>query len=519
MTMILYRRLAISWLASTLIIFLNSCQGDGFPSGEYDVLIVNAVIIDGTGNLQYTGDVLIRGDSIAYIGSVKQSQVRVHQIIEANDMVLTPGFIDAHAHGDPLATPHFGNFLNMGITTICLGQDGFSHESGDIAAWAHQVDSLGVGVNVLTFIGHSTLRSLSGTAYEKVPSGEQLQTMKDLLSKGLAAGAFGMSTGLEYTPGYFAEAEEMAELAKVVGENKGIIMSHMRNEDDDQIERSIHELLLQGSYAPVHISHFKVVYGKGKERARYLLSILDSACQAGIQVTADVYPYTASYTGIGIVFPDWAKAPNDYNKMVSNRRKELKKFLYEKVMKRNGPEATLFGNGNWRGMTLKQVADSLQLSFEDVLIDVIGPEGASGAYFVMDEDLQSTLIQDSMVCISSDGSPTMHHPRGYGAFAKIINNYVNDKGSLTLAEAVRKMTSLPASILGLQDRGLVKVGYKADLLIFNSKDVIDKATFESPHQFAEGFDYVIVNGKLAKSPEESVRGKFGKFLRKQVNKI
>jgi N-acyl-D-aspartate/D-glutamate deacylase len=319
---------------------------------------------------------------------------------------------------------------------------------------------------------------------------------------------------LEYVPGYFAQEEEMISLARVVGENGGIVMSHMRNEDDGQIEKSILELLQQGSVAPVHISHFKVVYGKGRDRAEYLLSILDSARTAGVSVTADIYPYTASYTGIGIVFPEWAKPPNDYNKIRASRRKDLKNYLQARIAKRNGPEATLFGDGPWKGMTLKMVADSLKKSFEDVLIDDVGPDGGSGAYFVMNEELQTALIQDSLVCISSDGSPSMHHPRGYGTFAKMIRQYVNKTGVLTLPDAIRKMTSLPAAIIGIENRGILKVGNKADLLIFDPQAVEDKATYETPHQYAVGFDYVIINGHIAKSPDNEIAKRFGKFLHK-----
>lgn len=502
------------FILGILIGILCSCATDSQPSGSFNMLVTNAEIFDGTGNPSFTADLLIRGDSIAFIGKVDEGKISVQRRIDARGMVMSPGFIDAHAHGDPLATPGFENFLNMGVTTICLGQDGFSYESESLQPWMQQIDSVGVGVNVLTFIGHSTLRSLSGTNYAESPTAEQLQRMTDLLSMGLTQGAFGMSTGLEYTPGYYAQAPEMAELAKAVAAHQGMIMSHMRNEDDDQIEKSIHELLLQGRYAPVHISHFKSVYGKGATRASKLLSILDSARHSGIQVTADVYPYTASYTGIGIVFPDWAKPPNNYKQVIASRRQELKKYLHDKVIKRNGPEATLLGNGKWKGMNLKQVADSLHLTFEDVLIDVIGPDGASGAYFVMDEALQSALIQDSLVCISSDGSPTMHHPRGYGSFAKIIRHYVNETKSLTLAEAIRKMTSLPAAIIGLQDRGLIKVGYKADLLIFDPMLVKDLATYEDPHQMASGMEYIIINGILSKASVEIDVNLNGRFLRK-----
>ncbi|MEZ4944776.1 MAG: amidohydrolase family protein [Cyclobacteriaceae bacterium] len=504
---------------SSLVIFLGmlfyACNPSESPSGAFDVLITNATIIDGTGAKEFSGDILIRADTIAFIGDVNHSKVDVSYVINAEDKVVTPGFIDAHAHGDPVADADFKNFRDMGVTTIALGQDGFSYASENLSPWMTQIDSTGLGVNVITFVGHSTLRELSGTNYSVQPTDEQLASMKEILRQNMIRGAFGLSTGLEYTPGYYAQAQEMEALAKVVGDNNGIIMSHMRNEDDDQIEKSINELLLQGSYAPVHISHFKVVYGKGEERAKYLLSMLDSARQEGVKVTADVYPYTASYTGIGIVFPDWAKAPNDFGKIKVSRRAELEDFLRARIEKRNGPDATLFGDGPWRGMTLTQVSDSLKIPFEKVLIDVVGPEGTSGAYFVMNEELQTVLIQDSLVCISSDGSPTMHHPRGYGSFAKIIRQYVNETQSLGLSDAIRKMTSLPATIMGLKKRGVVKVGYKADLLVFDPIAIKDKATYEAPHQYADGFEYVIINGHIAKSPDAEVTERYGLFIRKE----
>ncbi len=493
---------------------LCACGSDESPRGDFDVLISNARIVDGSGRKEYSGDILIRGDSIASIGKIDESKITVRQKIEASGRIVSPGFIDPHAHGDPLANGDFNNFIGMGVTTICLGQDGFSFPAQSLATVMRQVDSTGIGVNLLTLIGHSTLRELSGVGFSPIPTAAQMAAMVEVLQQGMAEGAFGMSTGLEYVPGYYAEEAEMNALAETVGENGGLIMSHMRNEDDDQIVKSINELLKQGAYAPVHISHFKVVFGKGPERASQLLSMLDSARRTGIKVTADVYPYTASYTGIGILFPDWAKPPNDYKKIKQTRRADLENFLREKVNKRNGPEATVFGDGAWKGMTLAQVADSLKLSFEDVLIDAVGPEGGSGAYFVMNEGLQSVLLQDSLVCVSSDGSPTMHHPRGYGAFAKIIHHYVNETQSLDIVEAIRKMTSLPASILGLQKRGLIRTGYKADLLIFNPNQVEDRATYEMPHQLAHGFDYVLVNGKIAKKSDELSRERYGRFLRK-----
>lgn len=192
----------------------------------------------------------------------------------------------------------------------------------------------------------------------------------------------------------------------------------------------------------------------------------------------------------------------------------MSEFLIEKVKKRNGPEATLFGSGSWRGKTLKMVAEELGKPFDEVLMDDIGPTGASGAYFVMDEALQSRLIADSLVAISSDGSPTMHHPRGYGAFAKIIRKFVVEDKLLSIEDAIRKMTGLPSTILGLENRGLLKPGNYADILVFDPKQVKDLATYEDPHQLATGFDYVILNGRVVFTEDAGLPLRFGKMLTK-----
>jgi N-acyl-D-aspartate/D-glutamate deacylase len=334
-----------------------------------------------------------------------------------------------------------------------------------------------------------------------------------LLQKQLEAGCFGMTTGLEYIPGMYAPAYELEYLAKIVGENHKLITSHVRNEDDDALEASLRELLAQGKYCQVHVSHMKSVFGKGAERAQEILNIIEEARQDSIAVTADVYPYTASFTGIGIVFPDWAKAPNNYKQVVRTRRKELATFLRDKITQRNGPEATLLGTPPYAGKTLAQIANEKNKPFEDVLIEDIGPTGASGAYFVMDDTLQETFLKSPFVMVCSDGSPTMRHPRGYGSFAKIIETYVQEKQLFPLEEAIRKMTYLSAQTMHLPDRGQVAAGKKADILVFDPRKVKAKATFEAPHQLAEGFSYVIVNGEIARTNQGMGTHRYGKILK------
>jgi len=480
---------------------------------HYDLLIRNGRVLDGQDSIARRADVLIRNDSILFIGEVDTSAIAVEQVIDAAGKYVTPGFIDTHAHGDPLETPGFENFLAMGVTTICLGQDGDSPEYEDIRPWMEKVDSIGPGVNIAMFAGHGTLRQLSGVGYKPEPEPAELAKMEALLVDALDAGCFGLTTGLEYTPGIYAGDGELAALAKVVGAEDGLAMSHVRNEDNDAIEASIRELLRQGQYCNVQVSHLKVVYGKGEERAEEILALLDSArSKNGFAVTADIYPYTASYTGIGIVFPQWAKPPNNYEQVKRERREELLEFLRRKIMARNGPQATLFGTAPYAGKTLAEVAAEQGRPFEEVLLD-IGPGGASGAYFVMDEALQGRLMEDSHVMVCSDGSPSMRHPRGYGSFAKIIEQYVQQEQRFPLGEAVRKMTSLPAQALGLKDRGMLKAGYRADLLVFDPKKVRARATFSDPHQLAEGMDWVVVNGKVA-FQDGQLRGRRGRVLRR-----
>lgn len=480
---------------------------------SFDYLITNGLLYDGLDTVPKETDLLIRRDSIAYIGRVDTSLIEVRERIDAAGRVVCPGFIDTHAHGDPLQTPGFENFLAMGVTTICLGQDGASPPPQNISQWMQQVADTIPGVNVALLVGHGTLRLASGAGYDPVPEPAALDSMKTLLTNALEAGCYGLSTGLEYTPGIYAQDEELLALAKIVGGSGGVIMSHMRNEDDGAIEASLDELLRQGQFANVHAAHLKVVYGKGAGRAEEILQRLADARRGGFSVTADVYPYTASYTGIGIVFPDWAKAPNDYNLVKKERRAELLQFLREKVGARNGPEATLFGSAPYAGQTLAELSREQGKPYEEVLLD-IGPTGASAAYFVMDEALQARLLADPHVMVSSDGSPTMRHPRGYGSFAKIIEQYVLQEKTLSLGEAVRKMTSLPARTLGLTDRGVLAVGKKADLLVFDPGLVQANATFEAPHRLAAGFDWVLVNGGLALGQVGTIRRRSGRILRR-----
>ena len=470
----------------------------------YDWHIAGGTVVDGSGAEPRSADVLLRDGRIAFIGDVDADTIDVRDRFDASGLIVAPGFIDAHAHGNPVGDPSFPNFLAMGVTTILLGQDGGGPRAEMLGDHMDSVDVAGPSVNVAYLVGHNTIRRESGVGYDN-PGSEELVRMTELVALGLEAGAFGLSTGLEYDPGSRASAAELAAIAVPVAAAGGVVSSHLRSEDADKVAESLEELIEQGrrSGARVHVSHMKIVLGRDPAGAATLLEMMDTAREEGVQVTADVYPYTASYTGISILFPEWARPPNDYDTVLSDRRPELAAHIRGRVESRNGPEATRFGSGEWSGQTLAEVAEQTGQPYEDVLIE-LGPGGAQAAYFVMDESVMSTLLADPYVAVSSDGSPTMQHPRGYGSFPRVIRRYVVEEQRLTLEEAVHKMSGLTASIFGLDDptrvdvpRGQLRPGWAADLLVFDPAEVRDRAEFGDAHLLAEGMRAVWIGGKQA----------------------
>ena len=507
------------FIISTLLVLASCVQEQ-----TYDWHISGGKVIDGTGSEAFQADVLIRDDQIAYVGEVDPDTINAQNRHDATGYYVTPGFIDPHAHGNATENPEFENFLAMGVTTIILGQDGRGPSIDEFADLLDEVDQKQPSVNVGYLVGHNSIRRDSGVEHDD-PDEDGLQRMVDMVFEGIETGAFGLSLGLEYNYGEHSEMEELVAIAEPVAEYDGVIISHMRSEDYDKIEDSLKELIEQGrqSGARVQASHLKIVLGDDPEQADRILHMMDDARAEGIQITADVYPYNASFTGISIVFPDWARPPNDYDEVVEERREDLAEYLRNRVNARNGPQATLFGTGDVAGKTLAEVAEEKGQPFEEVLIEM-GPGSESAAYFVMDEEVMKTFIADEHTVISSDGSPTMRHPRGYGAFAKVINEYTSEGGFLELEEAIRKMSGQTASIIGLDDpekvdlrRGYVRQGFAADLLVFDPDEVVDRADFENPHQLAEGMERIWVNGHPVWESNRPVNNEgFGRALRNQI---
>lgn len=495
-------RVALSTVLISAACATHRPLDDGLQDRLDDLAICGGLVIDGTGAEPILADLFVRDGRIDRIeprgaGAVRRS-VNARVVIDATDLVVAPGFLDLHAHGDPLRTPQFRNFLAMGVTTICLGLDGSSPWRDDPQSWFRAVEKRRPGVNVAAFVGHGSVRRAIMGDVDRVATAAERDAMAEMVAAAMDHGAFGLSTGLEYTPGRFADAEELAAIGAPVGARDGVIASHVRNEDDDAIEESVRELLEQcrRSGARAHLSHAKIVFARDAERAAAILDLLRGARMSGVRATLDVYPYTASYTGISILFPPWALPPNDYLAVAASRRDDLLAHLQTRVAARNGPDATLFGSGPHAGRTLTEAARESGLEPAELLVQ-LGPDGASAAYFVMADEVMRTFLVDPHAAVASDGSPTMRHPRGHGTFPRVLGPLVRDAQVFTLTEAVRRMTSSPATILGVSDRGRIAPGMVADIVVFDPKTIRDRATFTEPFRLAEGVRDVLLAGEPA----------------------
>jgi len=479
---------------------------------QVEVVIAGGTVIDGTGARGARADVVIDDGRIVHVGPVGP-RVEARRRVDATGLVVAPGFIDLHAHGEPEGASR--NYLAMGVTTICVGQDGRSVTDSPMRKLAGVLGKKQLAVNVVPFVGHATVRELEGVNLKEQPSPRELERMTKRVERELADGAFGLTTGLEYLPGARAPKEELIALARPVAAADGLVMSHLRSEDDDAIDAALDELLAQGKEggARVHVSHLKIVYGKGVARAEKLLQRLDEARTRGVRITADLYPYEASYTTIGIVFPAYAKPPHSYARVRRERRDELAGYLRERISRRGGPEATLFGTGDYRGKTLADLARASGRPFEDVLLG-IGPNGASAAYFVIDPEVQERLLLDPNVMVGTDGSSSSQHPRGYGTFARVLREYVVEKARLPLEEAVRKMSGMAASTLRLEAprRGVVAKDHAADVLVFDPREVRDEASYTKPHALSKGMRWVFVNGVAAIAEGKLTKARGGRLL-------
>ena len=513
------RRLLV---AAALIALAGAPGASAAPGPAYDLVIRDALIVDGTGAPAYRGDVAVTDGRLTVVG-VLPAGASASRTIEAAGRVVSPGFIDNHAHGDPLVNRSFENFVSQGVTTIVLGQDGETPgyeppdsdtESQDLASWAYRATAATLDINVAALSGHGSLRWEAGVGLAAVPTPEQMIRMKALLQRDLDAGAFGLSSGLEYAPGLYAGTEELLELAQVVGANSGVIMSHLRSEDDDKIDAALDELFAQGRYAPVHVSHLKVVLGRGAARGEAILARMRAARADGVRVSGDVYPYLAGFADISLVYPPWAKTRAQYDAAMATRRDEFEAFVRARIDLRNGPGAILIADGPMAGLTLEEAASRAGKPYWIYAVEDMTLGSPSAAHFVQDGPLQDVFLTSSLISISTDGAPWMRHPRSWGTYARVIEDYVVRRRAMTLEQAIFKMTGLAADNVGILDRGRLRPGLAADLVMFDPVRVRSNATWTDPRARSDGFDLVVINGVPVFDDGVMTGARSGRILRR-----
>ena len=481
-------------------------------AADFDFLITNAQIADGSGSPLVRGSVAVKGGRIVAVGEIKGS---ADEVIDAGGKVAAPGFIDVHTHSENICLiPTAENFLRMGVTTIITGNCG--HSRTDVAKFFQEIEESKVALNVATLIGHGSVREQGmGGSFIRAPNADQLDMMKELVDQAMKDGAVGLSTGLIYVPGSFAKTDELVALAQVAAAHDGIYVSHMRYETV-RIFEALDEIIRIARKAKVRaeVSHIKLSGPTAWGKASEVLAVLDKARADGLQITHDQYAYTASSTGLRQTLPDSALEGehSDFISRISDPQKKAaiiasmakmrdrqgrKDYGYA-VIARCKADPSLNGKTIPEAAKMRRGADTLQDQIE-VILEIEAQGGASAIFHGMNEDDLQIFLKHPLTMIASDGSPRrlgedVPHPRSYGNNARVLGRYVRELKLLTLPEAVRRMTSLPAQTFHLKDRGVLKAGAHADIVIFDPDKVSDPATFSDPHHFAEGFDHVIVNG-------------------------
>lgn len=494
--------------------FNSTIAGD---SKDFDLAIINARIVDGTGNPWFRGSIGIKDGRIVKVGNLDAA--RAAYVIDAQNKIVAPGFIDVHTHVENIfQNPAAENFIRMGVTSLITGNCGGS--TTDVKEFLGRYKTKPLAVNLGTLIGHNSVRSKVMGLDNRAPTADEQAKMQQLVEQAMKDGAVGLSTGLIYLPGTFAKTDEVVGLAKVASRYGGVYSSHIRDEGTEVV-KAIEEAINIGEQAnmPVEISHFKI-----SSRARWgespmTIGLVKAARQRGLPVTIDQYVYTASSTSLEARMPSWAIAGGreEGAKRLADAAtrekviKEMKEELKEKKFKDYSFAyvASYSSNPEFNGKNIAEIAQmakgkkGLDAQIEQIF-EMYEKGGASMVYRVMSEDDVKNILREPFTMIASDsgvrrfgeGAP---HPRGYGNNARVLGEYVRNLKLITLEDAIRKMTSLPAQTFNLRDRGQIREGFAADIVIFDENKVADKATFDQPHQYPEGFSYVIVNGQTVLS--------------------
>jgi dihydroorotase/N-acyl-D-amino-acid deacylase len=521
-------RLALSAAASFSCVLAACTEPEPF-----DLVLRGGQVVDGTGRPAFEADVAVRGDRIAAVGEGLDTIGA--RVVDAAGKIVAPGFVDLHAHLDPLLRlPGAESHVRQGVTTALGGPDGGGPTP--LAPYLAEVENVGVGMNVAFLAGHNSIRRAILGLDDRTPTDDELERMQRLVAEAMAAGAYGLSTGLKYLPGAFSDVDEVVALTRVAADSGGIYTSHLREEGLGLLD-GVAEALEIGRRArmPVVLTHHKVVGQPMWGSSSITLAMVDSARAAGTDVMIDQYPYTATYTGITILVPAWALAGGDSAFLARMDDPVLADSIlagieYNIVNDRGGNDlsrvqlARVEWDRGLEGGTLRDWAEREGLpptpaTGARLVVEAVRRGGASAIYHALDEGDVERILAHPKTMVASDGRLTRPgeghpHPRWYGTFPRVLRLYVRERGLLSLEDAVHKMTALPAGRLGLADRGRIAEGAYADLVVFDAATVADRATFEDPHQYPDGIEWVIVNGVVAVERGRYLDVRPGRVLRR-----
>ena len=522
--------------------FLQACgEKSGSVQEALDVIFVGGTVYNGLDEEPVVADIGIEGDRIVAIGNLAEHPAELR--LDVSGLVVAPGFVDIHSHAlreNPTRSgiylwPDAENLIRQGVTSVIGGPDGGSPLpiEDDFA----KIGASPAAVNFGTFVGHGSVRSLVMGNDDRPATAEELQRMRGEVEKAMQSGAFGLSSGLLYVPGRFAPAEEVIELAKVAASYDGIYISHMRNEALELLD-SVEETIRIGEEAglPAQITHHKVMGAPMWGRAAESLALVDAAIERGVDVSSDQYPYAASSTGLTAVFPRWSldggnKALNARLDDPEQRAKVKEGVLFSMINERGGndPAKVALANCQWdsnlNGLNLAEILRQREMDVTiengaELVMDLQRAGGCVTVYHAMSMDDVDLIMQHPTTMIASDGGimapgDLRPHPRNYGTNAKVLGQYVRERGVLSMQTAIHKMTRMPADRINISDRGRLEVGAMADITVFDADEIIDKATFEDPNQYAVGVHHVFVNGEAVLLNKEMTGARPGRVLRSQ----
>jgi N-acyl-D-amino-acid deacylase len=515
-----------------LTIMLSSPRALLAQTQQFDLVITSGRIIDGTGGPWYRADIAVRGDTIVFIGTINpQSGVRR---IDAKGMVIAPGFIDPHTHSRRgiFDDPYAQNYIRQGVTTLMEGPDGAS--ALPVKPFLENIAALRTAPNFGTFVGQGTVRETVMGLVKRNATPAEIERMRQITGQAMLDGAFGLSTGLFYVPGNYTSTEEVVELAKVAGAMGGMHTSHMRNEAADIVD-SVRETIRIGEDGdlPTQITHHKVIGRANWGLSKETLRLVEEARARGVDTTIDAYPYTASSTGTAALIPQWAQEGGHKALLerlqAPEQRARVKAAIAASIELDRGagdPSNVVMAACAFDpALAGKSLADITRqrgrvVNFDnaaETLLEIQHAGGCSAVYHAISEEDVERILRYPFTMIGSDGEVPRFgvgapHPRSYGAFARVLGRYVRERKTLKLEDAVHRMSGMTAARLKLFDRGILRPGMKADIVIFDPNTVADVADFAKPHQYATGFKDVIINGKPVIANGELTHERPGRVL-------